>query len=383
MPEKILIVDDDLETLRLVGLMLQRQGYEIVVANSGKQALNFAKSEAPDLIVLDIMMPEMDGFQVSQFLRKDPALTGIPILMFTAKSQVDDKVAGYDAGADDYLTKPVHPAELVAHIKALLTRTRSRPAPLPAAQRGYAVGIIGCKGGMGISTLTLNLAASYAQKTKTEVIAAEMRVGQGSWGPQLGFAPSNALETILRMNPSEITPAEVEKHLVGTAFGVRLLLASDSSMNVDFAGMTDRSLALVNSVTLLGPMSFLDLGTSFLPGYEKLCNVCSELIVVTDPVPATVMRTKVLLGELRSFGYASGKMINIVLINRVRSEMQLNSIQVSDMLNGEAISMMIPSVPEQAYQADQKQSPLVKVHPDGLAAQQIGNLAELIKTHVG
>src|SRR5659263_412479 len=113
MADKVLIVDDDLETLRLVGLMLQRQGYEILVANSGKQALSIARSDNPDLIVLDIMMPEMDGFQVSHMLRNDPALSSLPILMFTAKTQLDDKVAGYDAGADDYLTKPVHPAELV------------------------------------------------------------------------------------------------------------------------------------------------------------------------------------------------------------------------------------------------------------------------------
>ncbi len=381
MPDKILIVDDDLETLRLVGLMLQRQGYDIVVANSGKQALEFARNESPDLIVLDIMMPGMDGFQVSTLLRSDPALTGIPILMFTAKSQVDDKVAGYDAGADDYLTKPVHPAELVAHIKALLTRNRNRPAPLPVVQRGYSVGIIGAKGGLGISTLTLNLAASYAQKNKSEVIAAEIRAGQGTWGLELGFAPSNAIETLLRMNPSDITPAEVEKHLVGTAFGVRLLLASQNSLGLDFAGFTEKIIALINCVTLLSPMSFIDLGTPFLPRYEKICSVCSELIVVTDAIPATVNRTRVLLAELRSMSSASGKMINIVLINRARNDMQLNSIQVSDLLNGEAISMMIPPVPEQTFQSIQKQAPLVKVHADGLAAQQIIQLADVIKAH--
>jgi CheY-like chemotaxis protein len=94
MPEKILIVDDDLETLRLVGMMLQRQGYTIVAANSGAQALSMAITEQPDLILLDVMMPEMDGYEVARQLRADPGLTQIPILMFTAKSQVEDKVTG-------------------------------------------------------------------------------------------------------------------------------------------------------------------------------------------------------------------------------------------------------------------------------------------------
>lgn len=123
MPEKILIVDDDLETLRLLGMMLQRKGYEIIAANSGETAISMVKKELPDLIVLDVMMPVIDGYQVAREIRNDPVTAQIPILMFTSKSQIDDKVTGYDAGADDYLTKPVHPAELTAHVKSLLSRS--------------------------------------------------------------------------------------------------------------------------------------------------------------------------------------------------------------------------------------------------------------------
>lgn len=94
MPEKILIVDDDLETLRLVGLMLQRQGYQVALAHNGAEALSMARNEQPDLIVLDIMMPDMDGYEVTRRLRNETATTVTPILMFTAKSQVDDKVKG-------------------------------------------------------------------------------------------------------------------------------------------------------------------------------------------------------------------------------------------------------------------------------------------------
>ena len=124
MAEKILIVDDDIDTLRLVGTMLQKHGYLIVAAHNGAQALKVAQSERPDVIVLDVMMPDMDGYQVARELRKlaETALT--PIIMFSAKTQVDDRVAGYEAGIDDYLTKPVHPAELIAHVKALLSRGR-------------------------------------------------------------------------------------------------------------------------------------------------------------------------------------------------------------------------------------------------------------------
>jgi len=108
MTEKILIIDDDLDTLRLVGLMLQRQGYSITAATNGEQGLTKALEEKPDLILLDVMMPDMDGYEVTRRLRKNPITVSTPILLFTAKSQLDDKVIGFEVGADDYLTKPTH-----------------------------------------------------------------------------------------------------------------------------------------------------------------------------------------------------------------------------------------------------------------------------------
>jgi pilus assembly protein CpaE len=90
MPEKILIIDDDVDTLKLVGLMLQRQGYQIAAASNGKQGLEQAEADIPDLILLDVMMPGMDGYEVARQLRANSETVNIPILMFTAKAQLDD-----------------------------------------------------------------------------------------------------------------------------------------------------------------------------------------------------------------------------------------------------------------------------------------------------
>ncbi|MEM5776656.1 MAG: response regulator, partial [Anaerolineaceae bacterium] len=205
MPEKILVVDDDLETLRLVGLMLQRQGYQVAAAHNGAEALAMARNEQPDLIVLDIMMPDMDGYEVTRRLRNETATTVTPILMFTAKSQVDDKVKGYESGVDDYLTKPVHPAELVAHIKALLTRVKVRTGPTPSLDRGYTMGVIAAKGGLGVSTLALNLALAYHERTKINTIAAELRPSQGTWAIDLKLTNPEGLNNLLHCRPADIT----------------------------------------------------------------------------------------------------------------------------------------------------------------------------------
>ncbi len=122
MNPKILIVDDDIETVRILGLMLERKGYTILAAASGSQGLEKALQSLPDLIIMDVMMPDMDGYQVTQHLRKNPRTATIPILMFTAKSSLFGKITGKQAGADEYLAKPIYPKELLQQVEKLLQR---------------------------------------------------------------------------------------------------------------------------------------------------------------------------------------------------------------------------------------------------------------------
>ena len=127
MGEKILVVDDDADTVKFISMILTRLGYDIVAALSGQQAFELAHTEQPDLIVLDVMMPGLDGYEVARILRQDPQTAATPILMFTAKTQVDDKVTGYNAGVNIYLTKPIHPIDLQANIKTLLSQRQGHP----------------------------------------------------------------------------------------------------------------------------------------------------------------------------------------------------------------------------------------------------------------
>lgn len=385
MAEKILIVDDDIETLRLVGLMLQRQGFQILAANNGTQALVMARKDKPDLIVLDIMMPDMDGFQVTRELRQNPDTAHTPILMFTAKSMVDDKVAGYEIGADDYLTKPVHPAELVAHIKALLARSKTRgPAPAPAApiNKGYVIGVVAPRGGLGVSSLTLNLALSYNQKYKADIITAEMRPGQGTWAMELGLPLPEGLNNLLQLKPSEITPSAVESELFRTTFGIRMLLASPRQKDAALLANTAQLEAVVNTLPGLAALTLLDIGTPCGQTFEKLISACHEVIVVTEPNPNTIARTKLFLSELIDLGVGKSKIMTLAMINRVRADVQLSIIQVQEMLGGQTVSILIPPVPEQAYHAALKFVPYSLLQPDGLLAQQFVRLAEQIHERV-
>jgi diguanylate cyclase (GGDEF)-like protein len=120
----ILVADDDHDVVRYVEVNLRMEGFEVATASDGLETLSAAAELVPDLILLDVMMPEMDGFEVCQRLRKDPKTKHIAIVMLTAKSLSSDRVVGLTAGADDYVIKPFDPAELVARVKLALRRTR-------------------------------------------------------------------------------------------------------------------------------------------------------------------------------------------------------------------------------------------------------------------
>lgn len=122
----ILIVDDNPQNLQMLGSTLDEAGYEAAVAMSGKEALEFLKREKPELILLDIMMPEMDGYSACQRIKADIMTREIPIIFLTARTDTEDIVAGFDAGAVDYITKPFHTRELLARVKTHIQLKKAR-----------------------------------------------------------------------------------------------------------------------------------------------------------------------------------------------------------------------------------------------------------------
>ena len=134
---RVLVVEDDKDIADLIALYLQKAGHTVEAASSGTAALRLARESTPDLILLDLMLPGMDGLLVCQSLRGDPATAAIPIIMLTARGDEAERITGLELGADDYVTKPFSPRELTARVAALLRRVR-RPAPaLPETALQY------------------------------------------------------------------------------------------------------------------------------------------------------------------------------------------------------------------------------------------------------
>lgn len=139
MPANILIVDDDIDVAETVARTLQRAGFETMISYRGSDALQMAHDRHPDLVVLDIRMPGMDGIEVCRLLRATPSLSRVPVLFLSAKGEVTDRLEGFEAGADDYIVKPFDLRELELRVKALLRRVRQGES---AASGVYRVGPI-------------------------------------------------------------------------------------------------------------------------------------------------------------------------------------------------------------------------------------------------
>ncbi len=382
MAEKILIIDDDLDTLRLVGLMLQKQGYQIVAASSGSQGLELALTELPDMILLDVMMPEMDGYEVARRLRGDEKTVNIPILMFTAKSQLDDKVTGFEAGADDYLTKPTHPTELQAHVKALLARSTKSKINVPTGtspeQPAYTIGVLAARGGLGVTTVASNLAASLLRKTGLDVILGEFRPGQGPLVSDMNLSKANGLAELLKMSPAEITRQHVRERLSPHQSGIEILAASASPRDGLLVSRIQQFEVILSRLTFMARYVVVDLGNGITPLVEKVGSHFSELLVIVEPFENSLLHSRTLIDDLIGMGIEKSR-IHMAINYRLRSESQLSVPQVQEKIKY-PIEVTFTPAPELFLQAIRLQIPAVLIQQEGLTNQQFAALAAKIET---
>lgn len=379
MAEKILVVDDDPDMISLFRLLLINQGYKVIAARNGIDALALAHEEKPDLIILDIMLPVKDGFEVARDLHRSPETASIPILMVTARTSVADKTKGYESGADIFLTKPVQQMDLQANIKVLLMQRKARKAAV--AEHSYVVGVMAAKGGMGVSTTALNLAAAYARIYGEKVIAAELRPGGGTWADELNLPQVFGMDELLKMDSAEINPVVIDSLLTTTDFRARLLLASNLGAEPTYAGSPAQYEAIIAGLSQLASLVVLDIGTFFSAAVPQMLTRCNEVVAIAEPQQLSIKQTRRLLDLLRPGPGTGGlRPITVVSFNRSRSEMTMSVSQIEESLR-HPVALGIPPAMELAAFAARRLAPMALAQPDSLTAQQFARLANIIKQH--
>jgi len=214
--KKILVVDDEPDAVKMLKLTLTLEGYEVVTAANGQAAIQQAAQERPDLVILDVMMPEMDGYELSRQLRRMVDFAQVPIVFLSARTEVVDKVEGLRAGANDYITKPVSPQELAARVGALLG-TYAEP-------EGYLAALFGSKAGVGTTTLAVNLALALRQQSQAQVVLVDGHSEGGDVGVFLHILPSHHAGELIAVL-DQLDPEVFKSALAEHPSGLRVLLA--------------------------------------------------------------------------------------------------------------------------------------------------------------
>jgi len=225
---KILVVDDDPNVQRLLQYTLKQEGYDVIVASDGAEGFRLWGMENPALVLLDVMLPKLDGYQVAAKIRaEESAGSHVPIIMLTAEREVEQKVRGLRAGADDYLIKPFHPAELLARMKSLLARFAPREALVGRPPMGRVHAYYGAKGGVGTTTIAINAAIALHRELGRKVVLVDgnLQFGDHRVFLDLGLDRKSIVDIV---SAPSIDAELIQQVLVKHDSGVDLLLAPPS-----------------------------------------------------------------------------------------------------------------------------------------------------------
>ena len=369
MTAKILVADDDPMLQRLIMNTLKLEQYDVVIASDGEQALQLARSEKPDLIILDVMMPMKNGFEVCADLRKIPETATLPVIILSGLGQVQEKIAGLKAGADEYVTKPIDPRELLTRVEMLLLRNRALRES-SAKRAGRVTCVIGAKGGVGTTTIAVNLAALLSMQDRSTIIV-ELRPDFGTLSVQLKLVPAQNLSNIRELEPAALTDQLVERLMAETGYGGRALcgpqrVAEFGDINAKLAG------ALLARLVMLADDVIVDLPSMMGELIEAAVRSAGNIIVALEPDIAGVASAEKRIQQLQH--YEKSLRLHPVVVNR-QGAMLLSMREIEARLN-HSLSGILPPATDVMGVSIQYGSPLAVFQPAHIYCTQLGELAE-------
>ena len=371
---KVLVVDDDLNIQRVLVFTLKQEGYEVVVASDGAAGVEMAKSESPDLILMDVAMPRLDGYAATQQIRAAESGVHVPIIMLTSEADVEQRVKGLRAGADDDIVKPFHPLELIARIKALLARSGGGSAS--ARSETHALGrmclFYGAKGGVGTTTIAINTAIALAQdlKRRTALIDANLQFGDHRVFMDLGLDTASMVNAITE---ADLDADLLKRLMVKHRSGIELLLAPPTPADADIVVERQRNDpgSLSNLLSLLRKAydyTLIDMAKTIEDFNLQLFDEADLIFVIMTADLSCLKNVRLVLETMDSLGYERSK-VQLVL-NRSNAYTGIN-IRNAESALGRKIDYQVINEYRGAIGALNSGEPFMSSRPDGLLGQSV------------
>jgi len=367
MSAMVLIIDDDPVFVEMLGFVLEHGGFQTMAAYNGADGIKMLTSEPIDVVILDVMLPDMDGFETCRRIRSSPSVRDVPILMLSARTQVADKLSGFESGADDYVAKPADPKEIMARLKALLARAKRAPAP---ASR--VITFAGAKGGVGTTTTALNVATALCNGER-KVLYLELQ-GYGASAPWLlSLEPSPSLQELLAPEGFRLTMSSLQSCIIDTESGLHYLPGYPKGIAT--GAMHSRRLG--DALTLLQQeydVIVADIGATTIARVTEVLSQSTAVLPVAEHDSLAEWHLGALLKWLEGNRQQS-RVPGIILVQRYAGPSQKTATQIASDL-GKGILEVIPSAPSLLYHTHSRRELVISADPESELAQSYAALAQ-------
>jgi len=370
--ERVLFVDDEAQIRKLLSTWLTRHGYEVSVANDGWEALKAIRAKAPDLVITDVNMPNMNGLELTRRLRGDHRTARIPVIMLSARKQADDVLSGYAEGADEYIPKPVEMAVLAAKVEVLIRRFRTTKGEAVAKRGGNVVLFVHGKGGVGCTTLAVNAAVALAATTIYRVSLLDLNLEFGNAPMLMNLTSARTLADLAEDAHEQLDEATFASYLEQDRSGVRVLAGCDVPERAELVTVP----AVQQAIDHLQKQSdyvVVDAPASFSQQVLAAMDVADAAVIVTAAHLPSLKATKQALEVLEKLSYPQER--TVLVVNRTSSA-GVEMDHVARFFNRKP-DIVVPYT-EACNDAADRGRPLTVLHPDSAASKMIRDLAARI-----
>jgi pilus assembly protein CpaE len=372
---RVLVVDDDPGILKLVERALGSKGYDVLTATTGTEGLNRIQAESPDIVVLDKVMPDIEGFEIARRLRREPGFAHIPIVILTGASQLGDKLDAFNAGADDYLTKPFEVDELAARLAALLRRAEAfkaaRTQTLDSVDVARLIAVHSLRGGIGCSTMSVNLGYSLNKLWGSPVLLADLVLAAGQVAVMLNEPIRRSWSDLTTFDEGAYDMDALESIMNRHDSGLHFIAAPKDPIDAEEVG----SEIIKKAITLLKPRYeyiVADLPHDFSDIALDILDVADTVILMLAPDLVSIRAASVTLSTYQELGFNVEK-IKLIL-NQTLAYSALTAKQIEEAIQ-HPISMILPYSPKRFVSAINSGVPLLESYPEDPVSIQIEDFA--------
>ncbi len=371
---RVLVVDDTKLITRMIRDKLVATGYVVEEAYEGNEALAKVKSFNPDLIILDVMLPGMDGYEIARRIRQDPTVGHVPIVMLTAKSGISEKIAGFEAGVDDYLTKPFDPTELELRVRVLIARAKTQHAGDDASAPGKVISVFSLRGGSGTSSVAVNLAVALAQLFECEIPLVDLALESGSDGLMLDLIPRTSLANLAKEDITQMDAGMLKEYALHHPSGVQLLAAPASPIQAE--AVTPRLVQTILPAARRGfSHTIVDTAHQLSELNLAAFDLSDHIVIVLTPDMLSLKSAGTILETLRSLAFSADKIL--VVLNWVFPRRGLPQREIEAAL-GRPVSLVLPYDSETTVRAINEGVPVVLSQPGAPWTNEIERLAYML-----